>query len=75
MCQPGRPWPQGLSQEGSPGLAAVHRVFFGLGDVYTGAGDHAVQGTVAELAVVIVLGDTEINVTVGGVGVALIDKA
>ena len=25
MCQPGRPWPQGLSQEGSPGLAAFQR--------------------------------------------------
>jgi hypothetical protein len=24
MCQPGRPAPQGLSQHGSPGLAAFH---------------------------------------------------
>ena len=24
MCQPGRPGPQGLSQVGSPGLAAFH---------------------------------------------------
>ncbi len=25
MCQPGRPLPQGLSHEGSPGLALFHR--------------------------------------------------
>ncbi len=25
MCQPGRPSPQGLLQEGSPGLAAFHK--------------------------------------------------
>ncbi len=25
MCQPGRPGPQGLSQDGSPGLAAFQR--------------------------------------------------
>ena len=25
MCQPGRPGPQGLSQDGSPGLADFHR--------------------------------------------------
>ncbi len=24
MCQPGRPAPHGLSQDGSPGLAAFH---------------------------------------------------
>eukprot|EP00798_Chlamydomonas_sp_ICE-L_P028259 gene28261-31364_t len=26
MCQPGRPGPQGLGQEGSPGLAPFHNV-------------------------------------------------
>ena len=25
MCQPGRPGPQGLGQEGSPGLAVFHK--------------------------------------------------
>ena len=79
MCQPGRPLPQGLSQEGSPGLAFFQSA--------KSAGER-LRSTVsppspcmladvamAELAVFGILGDVEVNVSFGLVGVALLNQA
>ena len=69
MCQPGRPGPQGLSHDGSPGLAPFQRaksagVALPLRHVAPFA-LHRLRRAVAELAVVRVLAHVEIDVAVG----------
>ncbi len=81
MCQPGRPLPHGLFPGRLAGLGGlpqgeVHRMFFGLLDFDARAGLHVVELAARELAVVLILGDAEIDIAVrGGVGVALVDQA
>ena len=75
MCQPGRPGPQGLGQEGSPGLAPFHRAksaarVLPLGRVAPFA-LHRLDRAVAQLAVVGVLAHVEVHVAVRLVGEAL----
>ena len=75
MCQPGRPGPQGLSQDGSPGRGAlpqgeVHRVLFVLVYLDAAARLHPLQSTVAQLAVALAALHAEEHVTARGVGMA-----
>ena len=69
MCQPGRPGPQGLGQEGSPGLARFPEGEVGGAPLPLGHATsfalHRLQAAMAELAVVRVLGHVEVNVAVG----------
>ena len=67
ICQPGRPGPQGLSQDGSPGLDAlpegeVARVPLRRGRLDPRPGLQLLGVAVAELAVLGVLRDVEIDV-------------
>ena len=78
MCQPGRPGPQGLGHEGSPGLAPFHRAksaalrFRSAMPPPSPCIDSSVA--VAELAVVRVLAHVEVDVAVGAIGEALVDQ-
>ncbi len=66
MCQPGRPGPQGLSHDGSPGLDRFHSAkspgwrFSTVGSIR--AGQQVLRVAVAELAVFGGLADVEIHV-------------
>ena len=78
MCQPGRPGPQGLAQDGSPGLADFHRAKsaacpFAIGHAAAFA-LHGFDAAVAQLAVVWVLAHFEIHVALGLVGKTLVDQ-
>ena len=75
MCQPGRPGPQGLSHDGSPGRAPfpqgeVHGVFLVLVYLDAAARLHPLQRAVAELAVAIAALHAEEDVAARGIGVA-----
>ncbi len=78
MCQPGRPGPQGLGHEGSPGLADFHRAKSAAGPLALGHAApfalHRLDAAMAQLAVVGVLGHVEIDVALGLVGKALVDQ-
>ena len=79
MCQPGRPGPHGLSHAGSPGLALFHRakspgLRLLVADLDARAGFQLLRVAVAELAVIGVLADVEVDVAAGRVGVALVDQ-
>ena len=79
MCQPGRPGPQGLSHDGSPGFAFFHRAKsagFRLRSLASTrvAGEHLLDAAMAELAVIGVLGHLEVHVAVERVGEALLDQ-
>ena len=73
MCQPGRPWPHGLSQNGSPGLLAFHSAK-SIGWCLCSSTSmrapamHVVEPAPGELAVRRQLVDREVDVAVGGVG-------
>ena len=80
MCQPGRPGPQGLSHDGSPGLAAFQRAksagcSFCSPGLDARAGHHRVQAAVRELPVVLLGRHPEVNVAVGRIGEALLHQA
>ena len=80
MCQPGRPGPQGLSQAGSPGLELFHRAKSpGLRLIADGSmrapACSCFRVAVAELAVIGVLGDVEVDVAGRCVGEPLVDRA
>ena len=79
MCQPGRPWPQGLSHDGSPGLADFHRA--------KSAGVPFARRRLAAFAVhrldccgwracrtAASLADVEVHVAVGGVSESSVDQ-
>ena len=78
MCQPGRPLPQGLGQEGSPGLADFHRAKSAPGPLSLGhAAAVALRGldaAMAQLAVIGTLGHLEIHVALRLVGETLFDE-
>ena len=73
MCQPGRPGPQGLSHDGSPGFEPFQRAKspgcrFSDDRLDPGAGLQLLGVAVAELAVLGGPGDVEVDVAAGGVG-------
>ncbi len=79
-CQPGRPGPHGVSQNGSPGLAAFHsaksrgsRFSATVGHVVGAA--HLVHPLAGQLAVLRVGLDLEVHVTTGRIGVPGVDQA
>ena len=78
MCQPGRPLPQGLSHEGSPGLAFFHRAKSAAERLRSAVSPPSpcmlVDVAMAELAVFGVLGHVEVHVAVGYVGKAFFDQ-
>ena len=53
----------------------IHRVFLVFVHLDAGAGDHTIQGAVAEFAVVVLAGDAEIDIAGGRVGVAAFNEA
>ena len=74
------PLPHGLSQNGSPGLAAFQsakssRILLALVDLDPRAGQHIVEVAVRELAVIRVGCDAEVDIAVGRVGVVALDQA
>ena len=61
-------FPRWLTHAGALPQHKVHGVFFALVHFYSGAGLHAVQGPVAQFAVIVFLGDAEEYVAPAGVG-------
>ena len=66
--------PRRLAGLGALPEGEVARVALAVADLDAGAGLQLLGIAVAELAVVGVLGDVEVDVAAGGVGVALVDQ-
>ena len=79
-CQPGRPGPHGVSQDGSPGLAPFHRVksrgsrLASRAVVGVLGGPHRVQPLPGQGSVPGVGVHVEVHVPAAGVGVAALDQ-
>ncbi len=78
MCQPGRPLPQGLSHEGSPGLAFFHSAKSAGERLRSAVSPPSpcmlADVAMAELAVFGILGHVEVDVAFRFVGVAFLDQ-
>ena len=77
-CQPGRPGPHGVSQDGSPGLAPFHRAKSRGSRLPVAAPValvHVVEPLAGQRAVVRVAAHVEVDVAAAGVGVPELDQA
>ncbi len=79
MCQPGRPGPQGLSHDGSPGFELFQSAKSpGLrfsDEVSIRAGHQLFGIAVAQLAIIRSPGDVEVDVSARLIGKSLVDQA